>query len=167
VYGIVKQSGGQIRVHSELGKGTRVEIYLARVAALAALESVSAASLAHETVLLVEDEDLVRKVVARILERAGYRVLVAGSGDEAIGLCEHMPTPIDVLLTDVVMPGVGGRELAARMSERFPALKVLFMTGYTDDEFLRRGILDSGQTIMVKPFSPADLLRKLREILSA
>ena len=167
VYGIVKQSGGQIRVHSELGKGTRVEIYLARVAALAALESVSAASLAHETVLLVEDEDLVRKVVARILERAGYRVLVAGSGDEAIGLCEHLPSPIDVLLTDVVMPGVGGRELAARMSERFPALKVLFMTGYTDDEFLRRGILDSGQAIMVKPFSPMDLLKKLREILSA
>jgi two-component system cell cycle sensor histidine kinase/response regulator CckA len=167
VYGIVKQSGGQIRVHSELGKGTRVEIYLARVVAPAALESASADTAGHETVLLVEDEELVRKVVARILERAGYRVLVAGSGAEALGLCEHMPTPIDVLLTDVVMPGVGGRELAARMSERFPELKVLFMTGYTDDESFRRGLLDPGQTLMVKPFSPVDLLRKLREVLSA
>ena len=166
VYGIVKQSGGQIRVHSELGKGTRVEIYLERVVAPAALESVSAVASGHETVLLVEDEELVRKVVARILERAGYRVLVAGDGAEALGLCEHMPTPIDVLLTDVVMPGVGGRELAVRMSERFPDLKVLFMTGYTDDEFFRRGILDPGQTIMVKPFSPTDLLKKLREVLS-
>jgi len=166
VYGIVKQSGGQIRVKSELGKGTRVEIYLERVAVPAALEPASAVAAGHETVLLVEDEDLVRKVVARILERAGYRVLVADSGGEALSLCEHMPTPIDVLLTDVVMPGVGGRELAVRLSERFPGIKVMFMTGYTDDEFFRRGLLDPGQTIMVKPFSPTDLLKKLREVLS-
>jgi two-component system cell cycle sensor histidine kinase/response regulator CckA len=165
VYGIVKQSGGQIRVHSELGKGTRVEIYLARAAGPAALEPVSTVASGHETVLLVEDEELVRKVVARILERAGYRVLVADSGTEALGLCEHMPTPIDVLLTDVVMPGVGGRELAVRVSARYPGVKVLFMTGYADDEAFRRGILDPGQSLMVKPFSPADLLRKLREVL--
>jgi PAS domain S-box-containing protein len=167
VYGIVKQSGGQIRVRSELGRGTRVEIYLARSAAPADPESDFAVASGNETVLLVEDEELVRKVVARILERAGYRVLVAGSGTEAIAACDHTPTPIDVLLTDVVMPGVGGRELADRLSTRFPGLKVLFMTGYTDDEFLRRGTLDPGQTLMVKPFSPVDLLRRLREVLSA
>jgi two-component system cell cycle sensor histidine kinase/response regulator CckA len=167
VYGIVKQSGGQIRVHSELGKGTSVEIYLARVAAPAAQDWSSAVPSGHETVLLVEDEELVRKVVARILERAGYRVLTAGSGAEAMELCEHLPTPIDVLLTDVVMPGVGGKELAAHLSDRFPELKVMFMTGYTDDESFRRGISDPRQTLLVKPFSPVDLLRKLREVLSA
>ena len=166
VYGIVKQSGGQIRVHSELGKGTSVEIYLARVAEPALPESASGSAACDETVLLVEDEELVRKVVARILERAGYRVLVAGNGDEALAICERAPTLIDALVTDVVMPGIGGRELAARVVERFPNLKVLFMTGYTDDEFLRRGILDQGRAVLVKPFSPRDLLRRLREVLT-
>jgi PAS domain S-box-containing protein len=165
VYGIVKQSGGQIRVHSELGKGTIVEIYLAHVAAPAQLESGSGTASGDETLLVVEDEELVRKVVARILERAGYRVLVAASGDEALTLCERSPTPIHALVTDVVMPGMGGRELAARVAERFPSLKVLFMTGYTDDEVLRRGILDQGRALMVKPFSPRELLLRLREVL--
>jgi CheY-like chemotaxis protein len=116
---------------------------------------------------VVEDEELVRKVVARILERAGYRVLVAGSGDEALTMCERSPTPIHALVTDVVMPGMGGRELAVRVTERFPSLKVLFMTGYTDDEVLRRGILDQGRALMVKPFSPRELLLRLREVLNA
>jgi two-component system, cell cycle sensor histidine kinase and response regulator CckA len=167
VYGIVKQSGGQIRVHSELGKGTRVEIYLAHVPESVLSEVAAVGGACNETVLLVEDEALVRKVVARILERAGYRVLVASSGDEALAMCERIPTPIDALVTDVVMPGMGGRELADRVTERFPDLKVLFMTGFTDDELLRRGILDQGRDIMVKPFSPKDLLRRLREILNA
>jgi PAS domain S-box-containing protein len=167
VYGIVKQSGGQIRVHSEIGKGTRVEIYLAHVAEPALPDVAVGGASGDETVLLVEDEALVRKVVSRILERAGYRVLVAASGDEALAMCERIPTPIDALVTDVVMPGMGGRELADRVTERFPGLKVLFMTGFTDDEFLRRGILDQGRDIMVKPFSPKDLLRRLRDILNA
>jgi len=115
---------------------------------------------------LVEDEELVRKVVARILERAGYRVLVAGNGDEALAICERAPVPIDALVTDVVMPGLGGRELAALVVERFPNLKVLFMTGYTDDELLRRGLFDQVRAIIVKPFSPRDLLRRLREVLT-
>jgi CheY-like chemotaxis protein len=165
VYGIVKQSGGQIRVHSELGKGTRVEIYLAHVPEPELPEAASDAAAGDETVLLVEDEDLVRKVVSRILERAGYRVLVAGSGAEALAMCERAPTPVDALVSDVIMPGMGGRELAERMVDRFPNLKVLFMTGYTDDEVLRRGILDQGRAIMLKPFSPRDLLRRLREVL--
>jgi PAS domain S-box-containing protein len=167
VYGIVKQSGGQIRVHSELGKGTRVEVYLAHVPEPALPDATAVGASGNETVLLVEDEALVRKVVARILERAGYRVLVASSGDEALAMCDRIPTPIDVMVTDVVMPGMGGRELADRVAERFPDLKVLFMTGFTDDEFLRRGILDQGRDIMVKPFSPKDLLRRLREILNS
>ena len=167
VYGIVKQSGGQIRVHSELGKGTRVEIYLAHVAEPALPDVAVGGSSGNETVLLVEDEALVRKVVSRILERAGYRVLVAAGGDEAMAMCERTPTPIDALVTDVVMPGMGGRELADCVAERFPDIKVLFMTGFTDDEFLRRGILDQGRDIMVKPFSPKDLLRRLRDILNA
>ena len=99
--------------------------------------------------------------------QTAYRVLVASSGDEALAMCERIPTPIDALVTDVVMPGMGGRELADRVTERFPDLKVLFMTGFTDDEFLRRGILDQGRDIMVKPFSPKDLLRRLRDILTA
>jgi len=166
VYGIVRQSGGQIRVHSELGKGTRVEVYLAHVAEPAVADMPVGGVAGHETVLLVEDEELVRKVVARILERAGYRVLVASSGDEAMAMCERIPTPIDILVTDVVMPGMGGRELADRACERFPDLKVLFMTGFTDDEFLRRGVMDDGRALMVKPFSPKELLRRLRDILS-
>ncbi len=165
VYGIVKQSGGQIRVHSELGRGTRVEIFLAHVPEPDLPEAALAGAPGDETVLLVEDEELVRKVVSRILERAGYRVLVAGSGGEAMALCERSPTPIDALVTDVVMPGMGGRELAERMVDRFPNLKVLFMTGYTDDEVLRRGILDQERAIMLKPFSPRELLRRLREVL--
>jgi CheY-like chemotaxis protein len=167
VYGIVKQSGGQIRVHSELGKGTRVEVYLAHVEEPALPDVAVAGASGNDTVLLVEDEALVRKVVSRILERAGYRVLVAASGDEALAMCERIATLIDALVTDVVMPGMGGRELADRVTERFPAVKVLFMTGFTDDEFLRRGILDQGRDILVKPFSPKDLLRRLRDILKA
>ena len=165
VYGIVKQSGGQIRVRSEIGKGTCVEIYLACVAASPGEEVSPGVVSGSETVLLVEDEDLVRKVVARILERAGYRVVVAGSGAEALALCEGVRTTIDALVTDVVMPGMGGNELAKYIAARYPDVKVLFMTGYTDDEILRKGILDQGRAIMLKPFAPEELLHKLREIL--
>jgi PAS domain S-box-containing protein len=166
VYGIIKQSGGQIRVHSEIGKGTCVEIYLAAVTTPSAVEDSQGIFSGSETVLLAEDEDLVRKVVARVLVRAGYRVLVAASGDEALALCENLRTPIDVLVTDVVMPGMGGKELATYIAARYPTIKILFVTGYTDDEILRKGILDEGRAIMLKPFSPEDLLRKLREILT-
>jgi two-component system cell cycle sensor histidine kinase/response regulator CckA len=166
VYGIVKQSGGQIRVSSEVGKGTRVEIFLARAQETPIPVVSTSQLLGNETILLVEDEDLVRKVVARILERAGYRVLVAANGAEAVAIGEASRIPIDALVTDVVMPGIGGKELATRMAAQFPDMKILFMTGYTEDDFLRNGILDQGRAIMLKPFAPEDLLRRLREILT-
>jgi PAS domain S-box-containing protein len=168
VYGIVKQSGGQIRVRSEAGKGTCVEIYLARVADSDVEDGPKRIGLeaCNETILLVEDEELVRKVVARILDRAGYHVIVAGGGSEALALSEKMAAPVDVLVTDIVMPEVGGKELATRLAAKFPRMKILFMTGYTDDEFLRTGMLDQGRSILLKPFPPEDLLRKLRDILS-
>ena len=165
VYGIVKQSGGQIRIQSELGKGTRVEVLLARALPPAAAEPIAVGGVANAIVLLVEDEDVVRKVVARILERAGYRVLVASGGAEALALYERTPTPIDALVSDVVMPGMSGKELADHLVGRRPSLKVLLMTGYTDDEFLRRGILDEGRAMVLKPFSPRDLLEVLRDLL--
>jgi CheY-like chemotaxis protein len=166
VYGIVRQSGGQIRVRSEIGQGTCVEIFLARTSRDSQSDIPTTAAPAHEAVLVVEDEDLVRKVVARILSRAGYRVFVAGSGAEALAICDEFEDDIDLLVTDVVMPGIGGKELATRVAGQFPGIKILFMTGYTDDEVLRRGILDQGRAVLLKPFSPEDLLRRIRRILS-
>jgi two-component system cell cycle sensor histidine kinase/response regulator CckA len=165
VYGIVKQSGGQIRVRSEAGKGTCVEIFLAKVSAVLRTESSIGSMAGSETILLVEDEGLVRKVVARILEKAGYRVFAASSGMEALAICDEVAKPIDALVTDVIMPGIGGKELATRIASRFPDIKILFMTGYTEDDILCNGILNQGRGIMLKPFSPEALLRKLREIL--
>jgi len=167
VYGIVKQSGGQIRVRSEIGKGTCVEVFLARATVDSRADLPAVAQAGGETVLLAEDEDLVRRVVARILSGAGYQVLVAGSGSEALALCEACERPVDILVTDVVMPGIGGKELATRVAGMFPDVKVLFMTGYTDDEVLRRGILDQGRAIILKPFPPEDLLRKMRAVLTS
>jgi two-component system, cell cycle sensor histidine kinase and response regulator CckA len=166
VYGIVKQSGGQIRVRSEMGKGTCVEVFLARSLVDSRSDLPAANVAGSETVLLAEDEDLVRKVVARILSGAGYRVMVASSGAEALAMSEQVERTIDLLVTDVVMPGMGGKELAARIGGKFPDIKVLFMTGYTDDEVLRRGILDQGRAIILKPFAPEDLLRRIRMVLT-
>ena len=119
-------------------------------------------------ILLADDHPLFREGVAHSLSsEPGFEVVAqASSGEEAMAMCERIPTPIAVLVTDVVMPGMGGRELADRACERFPDLKVLFMTGFTDDEFLRRGVMDDGRALMVKPFSPKELLRRLRDILS-
>ena len=165
VYGIIKQSGGQIRVYSEVDKGTCVEIFLACVAVPSEEEVFPVLVSGNETLLLVEDEELVRKVVARVLDRAGYHVLVAGTGADALAMCEDLRTPIDALVTDIVMPGMGGKELATHIAARYPDIKILFMTGYTDDEILRKGILDQGRALILKPFGPEELLRKLREVL--
>jgi signal transduction histidine kinase len=170
VFGIVRQSGGHIGLHSELGRGTRFTIYLPRVEdSVETISSIPPAVEARgtETILLVEDEEQVRNVTAGILRSAGYCLLEAARPKEAIALCEGHPAEIHMLLTDVVMPEMNGRQLATRVTLLRPAIKVLFMSGYTDDAILRHGILDSGVAFLQKPLTPTGLTRKVREVLDS
>ncbi len=170
VFGIVQQSGGNIWVYSEPGKGTTFKIYLPRVDAAvdAAKAEVPAEALrGAETILLVEDEVQVRTIVLSLLRRQGYRVLVAQHAGEALLLCERHEAPIDLLLTDVVMPQMSGPELATRLAATRPAMKVLCMSGYTDDSIVRHGVLDGRIAFIQKPLTPASLARKVREVLDA
>ncbi len=167
VFGIVKQSHGSIWVYSEPGGGSTFKIYLPRVDGVSerpqAPDQIVGGT---ETILLVEDEPQVRAVVRRALERAGYSVLVAQDPDDALRLCDARQ-PIDLLLTDVVMPHMNGRELAERVRTRYPATKALFMSGYTDDAILRHGVLDAGVPFLQKPITPSALARRVRETLDA
>ncbi len=169
VYGIVKQSGGYVWVYSEPGKGTAFKIYLPRVAE--ALEEVVEAmaevrtSGGVETILVVEDNDAVRCLVRSVLESRGYTPLEAGSGEEALSLAAGHSGPIHILLTDVVMPRMNGRELAARLALPHPETKVIYMSGYTDDSVVRHRVLDPGTQFLQKPFIPETLARKIREVL--
>jgi PAS domain S-box-containing protein len=170
VYGIVKQNGGFIYVDSAPGQGTTVRVYLPLSTeplpgADAAL-SAPPPSGGSETVLLVEDEAAVRQFARRALESSGYCVLSAGDGAEALALASRHPGPIHVLLTDVVMPGMGGPELARRLSLLRPTLRVLYCSGYTDDASLRDGVRESGTAFLQKPFAPEDLIHKIREVLA-
>ena len=172
VYGIVRQSGGHLWVYSEVGRGTTFKVYLPRVEAAAeqrALESssVKPTSQGLETILLVEDEETVRRLARDILEMNGYHVLPAANGSEALRLCEQHAGPIHLLLTDVVMPQMSGREIAERAATLYPALKVLYMSGYTDDSIIHHGVLDAGIALLEKPFTPDALARKVRETLDA
>ncbi len=170
VYGIVKQSGGSIWVYSEPGRGTTFKLYFPRVDAPSTVETRrrkdSAMVQGSGTVLLVEDEPAVRKIAERILQRAGYRVLSASSAEEAIELHLGNLDDIHLLLTDVVMTGMTGRELASRLSDRNPNLKVLFMSGYTDNAIVHNGFLDPGTQFIGKPFTAADLTRRVHELLA-
>ncbi|HYV34867.1 MAG TPA: PAS domain S-box protein, partial [Gemmataceae bacterium] len=171
VYGIVKQSGGHISVYSELGIGTTFKIYLPRVedAVQTSKSQVGFKSAARgsETVLLVEDEEGVRTLARLVLQGKGYKVLEARHGGEALLICEQNKDPVHILLTDVVMPSISGRELAARLKQLRPALKVLYMSGYTDDAVVRHGILEAEMPFLQKPFSPDVLAEMVRHVLDA
>jgi len=169
VYGIVKQSGGNIWVYSEPKRGTTVKVYLPhfdcdeKQAEHPGVEA--AAPLGSETILLVEDEEVVRGLARQILQQAGYNVLDAGSGDEALRMCREHSDPIHLLLTDVVMPETSGKEIAQSLTSLRPATCVLFMSGYTDDAIVHHGVLDSNVEFIQKPFTPVALARKVREVL--
>ena len=170
VYGIVQQSGGTVNVYSEPGHGTSFKCYLPRASEAVeapAPESAASAATGSETILLAEDEEAVRKAVRQTLTRHGYRVLETAGGPAALALVKSHPGPIHLLLTDVVMPGMSGRELADRLTARRPEVRVLFMSGYTDDAVVRHGMLEPGLAYLQKPFCPDVLAEKVREVLDA
>ena len=169
VYGIVKQSGGFIWVYSEPGRGTSFKIYFPRVNESVVRAAVEAAPApvprGTETVLVVEDVSAVRGVAREMLERSGYRVLEAANGDQALRVAATHSGPIDLLLTDVVMPGISGRALAQQLAEIRPRTRVLYMSGYTDDAVVNHGMLEPGIHYLQKPFTRDGLARKVHEVL--
>jgi CheY-like chemotaxis protein len=171
VYGIVQQSGGSIWVYTEPNQGTSFKVYLPQGEVATEIQERKAAeekiARGSETVLLVEDEDVVRGLAAHILEDAGYRVIKARGGDEAIQLCAQETDAIDLLLTDVVMPEKSGKDVADRLTSMRPRLKVLFMSGYTDEAIVNHGVLDVGIQFIQKPFTPLALSKKVREVLDS
>ncbi|MGH7295582.1 MAG: PAS domain S-box protein, partial [Polyangiaceae bacterium] len=170
VFGIVEQAGGSIWVYSEPGTGTSFKIYLPRAEGQSKVTGAPVAAApprGSETVLLVEDEPGVRAVALGILRRQGYEVLVARGPGDALHIAEAHPGEIHLLLTDVVMPEMGGPELARRVTEKRPDTRVLCMSGYTDDSIVRHGVLEYRVAYLQKPFSPATLGRKVREVLEA
>jgi PAS domain S-box-containing protein len=171
VYGIVKQSGGYIWVYSELGHGTTFKIYLPRVdqpaEELPAEKRTANVQRGTETILLVEDDAQLRQLASGILGHCGYRVLAAASSDEGLALCRENQRDIHLLITDVVMPGLNGRELAERVSEICPNAKVLYISGYTSNAIVHYGVLDAGLWFLPKPFSLSSLIAKVREVLDS
>jgi signal transduction histidine kinase/CheY-like chemotaxis protein len=169
VYGTVKQSGGWIVAESKVGEGSRFLIYLPRAGERPAVAERPApapeVAVGEGTVLLAEDQPEVRRLAIRILKSNGYQLLEASNGPEALELSRHYAGPIDLLVTDVVMPEMTGRELADRLRESRPGIKVLYMSGYTADIIGREGVLDEGVDYLPKPFTPAELAAKVREVL--
>jgi two-component system cell cycle sensor histidine kinase/response regulator CckA len=171
VYGIVKQSGGYVWIYSEPAHGTSLKLYFPEVSAAAAFQSVEykpaskEASRGSETILLVEDEPAVRGLASRILEKQGYRVLSAQDGREAMDIATREENEIDLVLTDVVMPGMNGRGLVERLAGIRPRMKSLYMSGYTDDDIIRRGFIEPSKSFLQKPFTSEALLQTVRKVL--
>src|SRR4051812_2236786 len=166
VYGIVKQNGGVVRVSSEPGQGTTVKVFLPRVEGYEPVAVATTASVrGEETVLIVEDEDGVRELLWKILTEHGHTVLEARHGRDALTVAGGYNQPIHLLVTDVVMPEMGAGELVDRLLTKRPNLKVLFISGYTNDEVLRRGVTRSDSAFIQKPFTPRELMEKVRELL--
>jgi signal transduction histidine kinase/ActR/RegA family two-component response regulator len=169
VYGIVKQSGGSVEAYSEPGHGTTVKVYLPRVDEEPEVDAPGDEALAPgrgwETVLVAEDQPEVRRLAVEALRRAGYEVLEAGSGLEALEVARRHAGEVHLLLTDVVMPQMSGQELAGRLAAAKPEVKVLYMSGYTENAIVHHGVLDEGIAFVPKPFTPDDLLRRVRSVL--
>jgi len=168
VYGVVKQSGGFIYVYSEVGHGTTFKIYLPEVNSSVDRDAAKpeiATPRGSETILFVEDEESVRELVRDYLSETGYRVLEASDGLQALEVAESHKGPIHILVTDVVMPRLSGRELASRLSAQRPKTKILFISGYTDDSIFRHGVLEGGVAYLQKPFNLKAIAQKIREVL--
>jgi signal transduction histidine kinase/CheY-like chemotaxis protein len=170
VYGIVKQSGGHVWVYSEVGQGTSFKIYLPRVDLVVPKtdphDDAVGLPPGRETILLVEDEEMIRAISREMLEMLGYRVLEAATGAAALSLSEEFRGEIDLLLTDVVMPGMSGSQLAERLVINRPSMKVLYTSGYTDEAIVQHGVLEEGTAFLQKPFSVESLARKVRSALN-
>jgi len=172
VYGIVKQSGGHIDVYSEVGRGTTFKVYLPRVdqpadALTAPTRPPPQSTRGSETILLVEDDDLVRNVTCSMLAAFGYSVLEAKTGDQALSLSERHAGPVHLVLTDIVMPRMDGKQLVGRISHARPGVRVMYMSGYTENAILHQGEIDPGTSFLQKPFGPEELAAKLRKALDA
>jgi CheY-like chemotaxis protein len=169
VYGIVRQSGGTIWAYSEPGRGTTFKIYMPRADEASAVTGTDAPLskqlTGSETILLVEDEAAVRDTAAQILELQGYSVMQAADADEAMRICETFVHEIHLVVSDVVMPRVSGRQLVERLRHLRPQIKVLYISGYTDDAIIHHGIVDGEMPFLQKPFTKDALARKVREVL--
>lgn len=170
VFGIVSQSGGHVVVDSKKGVGSTFTVYLPRIQAqpMSPTPKTNAEDLSlsgRESILLVEDDELVRSFAFRVLTEEGYEVIQASSGEEALGLCKSSRQAFQLLITDVVMKGMNGRELSDRAKAIWPTLKTLFISGYTNDAMIRNGVLEQQVSILLKPFAPSLLAGKVREVL--
>jgi len=169
VYGIVRQNNGFIWVYSEPGQGTTFKVYLSEVKKDADLEKKEQTPVddpgGSETVLIVEDNDLLRNFVQKALQGYGYRVMDAENGEDALRVCKEHDGRIDLMITDVIMPKMGGREAAKRLQPLYPQMKVIYMSGYTDNAIVHHGVLERGLNFLEKPFTPEGLARKAREVL--